>query len=555
MKLNRFLLAVVVFCCPIEGIGALPADSADKLDPYRRAVEAQLVGIGPVSVGDRELDRAALTALYQARDYTPLWIGPEGLRPPGRALQAGLSAMAAEEGLEPQDYYPKEIADRLNAEDAASRVELELLLSSAAMRFGTDVQAGRFDPRLLGDDVDYDRKDVDRPSIALAAAQVPDPVAFLRSLAPSHKVYGDLRAALARYRTLAAEGGWPKVPPGETLRPGDAGERLAALRDRLVATGEYRGDPLAPVGDVYEGELVEAVKRFQARQGLEVDGIVGRRTLDALNVSVEERIDQIIASMERWRWLPDDLGRRHILVNVADYRLFVVADGGLVRDMDVIVGLPDRRTPLFSSALTWLEFNPTWTMPRSIAVKDYLPKLLKDPSYLADHGIRLYSGWHAEAMELDGRFIDWARIGTGITHYRLRQDPGPGNSLGKVKFMMANNFSVYLHDTPSRHLFARARRALSSGCVRVEDPMWLADHLLEDSPRWQGSFRDGVLTGWETTRLNLPRPVPLHLTYTTALVGGDGEVGFREDVYGLDAAVMATLAKVRPRRVTVAVSD
>ncbi|HET8726402.1 MAG TPA: L,D-transpeptidase family protein [Alphaproteobacteria bacterium] len=551
MKLSRLLLAVVVLCGAAGAAEARPVRPYEAAIPYSSALAARLAGSEPVVVGDRVLDGAALRALYGARGYAPLWIGEAGILPTGEALQAGLSGLAAAEGLEPVDYYPEEIGARLRSADEEARVGLELLLSAAAMRYGADVQAGRFNPRVLGDEIDYDRKPVDRPAIALATAHAPDPIGHLRSLAPTHARYADLRTALARYRALAAAGGWPQVPGGDTLRPGDISDRLIALRDRLAVTGDYRGEPAAMPGPFYEGELVEAVRRFQARHGLGVDGVVGRRTLAAFNVPVEERVDQILASMERWRWLPADLGRRYIMVNLPDYRLILVEDGDLVRDMSVIVGQDDRRTPLFSSALTWLEFNPTWTMPRSIAVKDYLPKLLNDPSYLANHGIRLFSGWHEGAMEMDARFVDWAQIGTGIRHYMLRQEPGPGNALGKVKFMMANNFSVYLHDTPSRGLFSRSHRALSSGCVRVEDPVWLADHLLADSARWQGS-RDRVLSGWDTTRIDLPRPMPLHLTYTTALVDPGGEVGFREDIYGLDAAVVAAIAEARPRSVRVA---
>src|SRR3546814_334546 len=217
----------------------------------------------------------------------------------------------------------------------------------------------------------------------------------------------------SRYRAIAAEGDWPRVPEGETIRPGDASDQLEALRDRLAATGDYQGDLAIPPGPVYGGALEEAVRRFQQRHGLGVDGVVGRRTRANLNASVGQRIGQIIASMERWRWLPAELGQRYIMVNVPADRLVLVENGRRVRDMDVIGGQRDRQTPLFSSALTWLEFNPTWTMPRSIAVKDYLPKLLRDPSYLVNHGIHLFSGWHRGAMELDALFIDWSRIGAG----------------------------------------------------------------------------------------------------------------------------------------------
>ena len=410
----------------------------------------------------------------------------------------------------------------------------------------------------------------DAPMAVLSVAHAVDQHAALARLAPPHQAYRDLRVALERARAVAAAGGWPSVPAGETLRPGDVDDRVPALRARLAATGEYRvpaqetgavaDDPLiagvdgtdvpviagfaradVPEPNVFDDDLVAAVEAFQEQHGLAVDGVVGPRTLAAMNVDAETRVGQVIATMERWRWLPDDLGATHIVVNLPDYHLELVEDDVVTRRMKAIIGLDDRQTPLFSSALTWLEFNPTWTMPTSIAYRDYLPKLLEDPAVLDANNIRLYSSWSQGASQISTQEIDWQEVGTGIRGFMLRQDPGPGNALGKVKFMMANSFSVYLHDTPSRYLFDRARRSYSSGCVRVEDPIWLADYLLQDHDLWSGR-RDRVLNGWTTTRFNLPEPVPLHLVYHTAWIDASDRVVYREDVYGLDAMVLDAMA-------------
>lgn len=293
----------------------------------------------------------------------------------------------------------------------------------------------------------------------------------------------------------------------------------------------------------YDDRLAMAVERFQRRHGLTVDGVIGPKTLEALNVPVEDRIEQVVAGMERWRWLPRDLSQgygRHIMVNLAAFTMDIVEDGELVRRMDTVVGRPSRQTPLFSSRMTWLEFNPTWTVPTSIAVRDMLPSVQRDPDYFRRMGITVYGGWENDSPVLNEDFLDWERIGTDIRRFRLVQSPGPQNSLGKVKFMMANNFSVYLHDTPSRYLFNRTQRAYSSGCVRVEDPMWLADYVMDDQAGWSG-LRARMQSDWQTRRVNLDDHVPVHLAYHTAWRDDDNLIQVRDDIYGIDRAIGESL--------------
>lgn len=551
MTFNRAVLAVVLVLGG-NPVLAAPEERSLPATPLAAEIAERLAGPDDIVVADRTLDGESLRTLYESRNYSPLWLTDGALAADARSL-VDLFARAGEEGLQPHDYYVAELAGPLAT---TSPAETELLMSAAVMRFATDIQAGRFDPGRLGEDVDYERKDVPGPAFALIAAATPQPAHYLTSLAPDSPAYDDLRGILAEYRALAAAGGWPVVPDGPTLEPGDIdGAQTIALRRRLAVTGDYATTLVGPPTPAYDPALVEAVRRFQSRHGLETDGVIGPRTRRALNVTAEQRVDQIVASMERWRWLPDDLGDRFIMVNLPGYRLRIVDEGRLVRDMDVIVGLADRQTPLFSSALTWLEFNPTWTMPTSIAIKDYLPKLLDDPSYLRTHGFRMFAGWQGDAAEIEAEYLDWEAIGEGIKYFRIRQEPGPSNALGKVKFMMANSFSVYLHDTPSRGLFSRSRRAFSSGCVRVQDPIWLADYLLADTARWTSDFREEVMEGWETTRVNLDNPMPVHLAYWTAFRGDDGRINFREDIYGLDAAMQTVLAEVRPNSAQIALLD
>ena len=530
---------------------AEPPAPAD-LDPVSQAIADRLERDDALVVDGVVLDGAALADLrmvYDSRGFAPLWTGPADR---AAALHQALG-LADREGLVPQDYYPDTIDALLRRSDDESQIDAEILLTAAVMRYGADVRIGRLNPQRIDRDFDYQRRPIDRPAIATTAAAAPDIAAYLRSLAPGHDDYAALREALAFHRDLADAGGWPSVPAGPTLRPGESSDMVPGLRARLAVTGEYSGDVSDP-GTAYDDGLVAAVELFQRRHGLTIDGIVGPRTLAALNTDIETRIGQIIATMERWRWLPESLGERYILVNVPGFELEVFAEGERVRAMDVIVGQATRRTPLFSSALTYLVFNPTWTVPTSIAARDYLPKLQNDPGYLSNNNMRLYSDWSAGAVEMSADTFDWYEVGRGIRNFMLRQDPGPGNALGKVKFMMPNNFSVYLHDTPQRHLFGRDRRAYSSGCVRVEEPIWLAEHLLQGSADWPGR-RDRVMNSWRTAHINLPQAMPLHVAYITAWIGDRGMMNFREDIYDVDVDVLAALQRQREARLELALAE
>ncbi len=545
------------------------AVEAGPIDAVRGAI-AELLrpvsgGAGsPVTIGGAvTVDSGDLVTLYRSRAWYPLWIGDDGTIDGERAAAVlAVLADAAAEGLEPRDYFVEALEAMLAS--GTRPAETELLLSAAVMRYGADLHAGRIAPREIDRNFDIDPRPVDRPAIAVAAAIMPDPQAYLASLAPQTEAYAVLRAELAALRIEQQEAAaWPEVPGGPALRPGMVDDRVAVLRARLeasghhplpsepAASGEVAADPMADLivateedptdPRLYDEGLVASVRAFQHEAGLVVDGIVGRDTLAALNAGTPiNRLESVIATMERMRWLPEELGEDHLMVNIADFRLEVVQDGVLVREMDVIVGRPDRQTPLFNSALTYLEFNPTWTMPTSIAVRDYLPRLKRDPSYLDRNGYALYSSWGSGAQQMNSSWIDWYGVGSGIRNFRIVQPPGPGNALGKVKFMMENNWSVYLHDTPDRDLFNRDVRSFSSGCVRLEDPIWLADHLLAGSDAWDEADRERILGSWRpTTRIDLPEPMPLYLVYETAVVDPTtSEVRFRSDIYGFDRLVL-----------------
>jgi L,D-transpeptidase YcbB len=295
---------------------------------------------------------------------------------------------------------------------------------------------------------------------------------------------------------------------------------------------------------VFDAPLQAAVIRFQRRHGLETDGAVGPITLAELDRPVAERIRQIERNLERWRWLPHDLGSRYILVDIAGFELRVFEDEHMVMDMQVIVGRDYRQTPVFNDQIRYLVLSPYWNVPASLAVKDILPLARSDPRYLQEHGFKvLAGGWGADARVVDATMVDWENISESNFPYRFRQDPGPYNSLGRVKFMFPNEFDVYLHDTPSVGLFARTSRDISSGCIRLERPLDLAEYLLDGASGWT---RERILSGMNSGKernITLPTPVPVHMIYLTVWTEPDGTAYFRPDVYGRDARLDTALSE------------
>lgn len=513
---------------------AAPSRAADAVTDAlaRRLASAQVV------VDGIPLDGETVRAVYAARGGMPLWSDERVA-----AIVAVMGAAEAD-GLDPAAYHASALTARATAsapDDVAAR---DLLVTHAVSRWVVDMHRGVAPPR-PSDDAAVVPRPTDPVALTIGAAGAPDAAAFLAGLAPRHPAYANLRVALAAHRALAAAGGWPAVPDGPSLRPGDSDSVIAVVRHRLAVTGD-----LAVANDavLYDAELERAVQAFQTRHGLTPDGVIGHGTRLALGTTVHERIEQIVANMERLRWLPDDLGARHVRVNIPGYVLAVVDGGRTVAEMPVVVGSTSRRTPEFSTRITTLVFNPTWTVPVKLAKQDMLPKMRRNQRYFADHGIRVYASWSPDAGEMDPDYIDWASIGTAIGGLKLRQEPGPGNPLGRVKFVMPNGFDVYLHDTNAKGLLRHARRALSSGCVRLGDALGLADLVLADQTDWTPERRAAVTADWTTRTVTLSRSVPVHLVYESAWVAADGTMQFREDVYGRDRALARALTAALRRR-------
>ncbi|MDP6706802.1 MAG: L,D-transpeptidase family protein [Alphaproteobacteria bacterium] len=485
----------------------------------------------------------ALREFYLARGFKPLWIGSDGANASARSL-AKILVEADADGLFPTDYNAQIIAKGLAADGAAAEADLEFSLSRALIRYGSDLSAGRVDPARVDKELHIYPSAVPAAELLAAAADPgADLVQYLATLAPQSKEYRRLKGALADYRAIAARGGWEAVPPGETLKPGMRDRRIALLRRRLKASGDIAVEAAEP--EHYDKALEAAVRHFQYRHGLTVDGAVGKKSLAALNVPVTARIEQILLNMERRRWMPDDLGEAYVFVNMADFVLKVVKGPKTVLDTRVVVGKPYHRTPVFSDKMRYIVLNPYWTIPPSIARNEMLPKLRKNPNYLKERNIRVFADWNASARELGSTAIDWHSVKRRSFPYKLRQDAGKGNALGNLKFMFPNRFNVYLHDTSARQLFKKTVRSFSHGCIRVENPTYLATVLLSDQEDWSKERLEQVIAGKKRRVVNFEKPIPVHLTYLTAWVNKDGSVHFRADIYERDKRLQKALDRLQ----------
>ncbi|HOV02947.1 MAG TPA: L,D-transpeptidase family protein [Hyphomicrobiales bacterium] len=548
MRASRF--TGLVFGGAVLALSASAASAITiewKGAPEADAVLGENVVVDPVAVAMRRLidegmkqlgfedkrDLAGIVAFYKERDFRPVWTAEGRLSPAARKLIFRL-ARADMDGLDPAAFQTSGLA--LGAHGPASPEDLataELELDRAILRFAREAWGGRLDPTRISSNITITPGHPD-PIAALAdVAGAADPAASLDAFNPPHEGFKALKAKLAELRMSRGRPEVIRIPEGKALKLGLRDKRVALLRARFgIEPGE---DP-----ELFDEAVDTAVKAFQDKSGLTADGIIGRGTYAVLNADEGDRIGDVIANMERWRWVPRDLGRRYVAVNVPDFELKFISDGVIVHSTRVIVGQTDKQTPIFSDEMEHIIVNPYWNVPSSIATKEMLPKIQNDPEYFERRNYEIVQQVGKKTMVVDPASIDWSAVDPRNLPFRFRQPPGGGNALGHIKFMFPNKHSVYLHDTSSRGLFKRDYRALSHGCVRVDDPMAFADVVLAEEPDWDAARVKKMIGGAERN-IPLSRHIPVHITYFTAYVDETGKLILKNDLYGHNARVKKAL--------------
>jgi murein L,D-transpeptidase YcbB/YkuD len=519
----------------IVALGAASAESAPTYYRDLRAMpsraseaQAQLQNLlqsrgesSPLSAYS-EIERAQLMSFYGSRQFRPVWTG--GLVEEDRAAGAvAVLGRAEYQGLRSEDYLSSDVDLRAHPGRGRDAMQYEVALTAAVLRYAHDVSVGRTRPNAVYRDVKLPIPSFDSVDALIRMSRSRSIADSLADLAPPHPQYRRLAEAMARYRAVEAKGGWPTV----TTR----GEK--ALIERLVADDVT----LAAIPEPKSDDIQAAVKRFQSRNGLEDNGRVAGATLAALNVPVSRRIEILAANMERWRWLPRRFEDRYIEVNVPDQSVAFVRNGDVVLSSRVVIGRKSSRTPIVRAEAVALIVNPPWEIPGDIVVNQLLPKLRKSSGYLQASNMVLLN----EPGDPFGKKVNWRNVSGDAFPYRIVQIPGPQNALGNLMIDTPNEFDVYLHDTPGKQLFKQADRAVSNGCIRVEQIFQLASLALDESDG-ETKITD-LIAAHDTKRVPLGRPVPVYFLYWTAIAGSDGGVGFRADLYGRDAPLIAALAE------------
>lgn len=540
-----------VLAAPIsEIVKPLPAAPKSDSDTYSEVIAPPPTETVEGALAKRLTEAkedADLRAFYAARTHQPIWLADGKLSDKARAVIDHIKR-ADEDGLDPAAFVlPDPEATDSSAELLAAA---EIALSRAVTAYARQAQGGRIEPTSLGPLITPEPTRPRRADVLNLMAREDNAADWLDTYNPPHQGFRALKKKLVELRAAAKEPAPPPPPEIPTakrsLKPGGTDPRVPVLRVRMglpkatVEIGTADGETAEVESRIYDEPLVQAVQAFQKRQGLNADGVLGNQTIALLNdaATVVDPIPLIIVNMERWRWLPRRLGQTHIFVNVPEFTARIMRDGIPVHETRVIIGSKANPSPIFSDEMDHIIVNPAWNVPASIAVKEMLPMLQKDPTYLERQGIQVIDISTRRQSIIDSTSVDWTSANMNML--RFRQPPGERNALGHIKFMFPNKHSVYLHDTPTRGLFVKDMRALSHGCIRVQDPFKLADVLLEDTGL-NGAKLKGMVGGGAERRIDLAHKIPIHIAYFTAEVTSDDSLLTRPDVYGTDKKMKAAL--------------
>jgi murein L,D-transpeptidase YcbB/YkuD len=531
----------------VSGCGRDRGMSDKQVAALRTIVEGrQLPAVVRDAGGEANAKRLTdqVRRFYRAHTYKLVWI--DGDRPTRRfrELMAAIGA-ADTHGLDPSRYdlasAARAVRTSLDDDDGIPRdraPELDVRITSTFFQYVLHLTAGRLDPHAFARlwTLRPDRPDLVK--VLADAVRQNNLSDAMQRLVPAHPEYAALQRALERYRKIEEKGGWPGVPAIRRLRVGDRSPAAPVLRRRLAITGDLDTSMERDERPVYDAKLADAVKRFEERHRLKPDGIVDAGVVAAMNVPAGARLRQLQLNMERWRWLPDALPDRYIRINVPDYRLEIIEGKAPVMAMRVIVGKADQPTPIFADEMTHVVFSPYWNVPPGIARNETIPDAAADPGFFERHGMEVLRG----SEVIDPYAIDWSSP-EATANLRIRQRPGSRNALGLVKFMFPNTFDVYLHDTPTDHLFERIERGFSHGCVRLEEPVALAEYVLRDQREWTRDRIAQAMHGGTEQHVKLKTRIPVFILYLTAWAESNGAVRFLDDLYGHDATQGAHLAR------------
>ena len=542
--MNKYAWATVAVLCSVWLAQAVAQQTQPLNDPRSEALRTRVDELRyaqEFSVrGERIILAEAVATIFEDRQFAPVWAN-------GARLDHLIAALRDVEldGLDPADYHYaalQALRTELRAPAGlppAEEADLELLATDAMALALFHLHGGKVDPVKLSTQWNYPSRPLRTPDARELLARALDSGRIVETfieVRPEHIWYRRGRDQLREYRRIAANGGWPELPDGPTLKPGMTDPRVPTLRRRLEITGDL-GVARITEPELFDPPLELAVKRFQTRHGMAPDGAVGAATRAAMNVPVGARIDQLRVNLERGRWVLHEIKGEFVLVDVAGFDVAYFRDNEPIWTSKVVVGRPYRETPVFKSEITYVVLNPTWTIPPGILAKDTLPAIKRDPGYLAKNRIRVID---SRGQEVSPASVDWNRYRNSIP-YQLRQDPGPNNSLGLVKIMFPNPYLVYLHDSPAKSLYDRDERAFSSGCIRVARPFELTELVLNDPVQWNAASIQSVIADGKTRTVNLAKPIPVLILYWTAQPTPDGQILFRNDVYGRDAPTLAAL--------------
>jgi len=477
---------------------------------------------------------------YSRREFTPAWTDNSKIED-----YVQLVGRAYEEGLEPNDYLYSElsglVADyRQSPDDAVLQGKLDVLLTESLGRYGNHLVYGKVDPAQLDENWNWSQSSDGRDPAALVQQAIASNsiTLFIDNFLDRGPLYQRMRVVLAEYRNLKKIGGWPLIDTGATLRPGMEDERIPVIRTRLAVTGDLPGSE-DNQSRIFDAALEQGVSAFQDRHNLDADGVIGVQTLAAMNVTVDERIDQIRVNLERLRWVVRDLEDEFVVTNIASFRTHLVRDREVIWSGRSQVGRFYRQTPVFTAKIKYLQFNPTWTVPPGILTKDILPAVQKDIGYLARKNMDLVD---RSGNKVDPESVDWSQYRAGrLPPYQFVQRPGPTNALGRVKFIFPNSHFVFLHDTPSKALFERTERTFSSGCIRVENPFVFAELMLNNSAKWNPDSIQALLDSEKPQNVFLDEPLTVMLLYGTVGITDTELVRFYNDIYERDGRVLDSL--------------